>query len=252
MQLNKFRGNNKSKHLLLLSILVILCGSVLTVSTVYATDNVPNESATLMMRDRAIDAVEQPTTPFNKITGNTMVDLGEMIIETPDLSYDKTDYQPLVDYGYNNCGENATFSVDGCVCNEGYEGDAKSGCTVIPEPDSYTYGPASWQSVTTDVSGYWSDNAIVNAALSLVGSYGYWCTDVVNIALAAGGWSGSYTDGVEVGLDGMVPGDVIFYPSHYAIYVGNGMAVHGGYKGLNVILGDVVVGKQPYTAYHCQ
>lgn len=252
MQLNKFRGNNKSKHMLLFSILVIVCGSILTVSTVYATDSEPENANEITMRSRAIDAVEEPTTVFNKITGNTMIDLGELVIADPQLDYDKTDYQPLVDYGYNNCGDNATFSIDGCVCLEGYQGDAKSACSAIPDPTMMVYNETSWESVTTDVSAYWSDNAIVNAALSLVGQYGYWCTDVVDYALAAGGWSGSYTSGTEVGLEGMVPGDVIFYPGHYAIYVGDGMAVHGGYKGLNVILGSVVVGKQPYTAYHCQ
>ena len=33
------------------------------------------------------------------------------------------------------CGANATFNGTGCVCNQGYEGNASEGCTLIPTPE---------------------------------------------------------------------------------------------------------------------
>ena len=98
---------------------------------------------------------------------------------------------------------------------------------------------------------YGSGQSIVDKAMSLVGATGYDCFKVVDEALNYSGWQGSYSNGQEVTLDSLLPGDIIVYPSHYSVYVGNGQAVHGGYNGLNVILGDIVVGKQPYTAYRC-
>ena len=188
-------------------------------------------------------------------------------------TFKKEDYQPLVEAGINNCGDGTELTIDGCACAVGYEGDpySEAGCAEIPEPtpdpvilndqtettENYDNGTTqiynSYGNVTTDTGGLWTGNAIADTALSLVGSTGYWCNDVVNAGLSAIGWgAGTWTNGTQVSLSELQPGDIIVYPSHYSVYVGNGRAVHGGYSGLNVVLGDIVVGKQPYTAYRCE
>ena len=45
-----------------------------------------------------------------------------------------------------------------------------------------------------------------------------------------------------------VPGDIIVYSGHVAIYIGNGQAVHGGWLGNNTVIAGVECG-QPFIAY---
>lgn len=237
-------------------IATVLCvAGLFTVSTIYAQGPVKVDQDYSLTLAKVIE-VPETVAKFNQDAAASS--LKEKVVENiaTQLTYTREDYVPLKDSGMITCGENEEFTLEyGCVCSAGYYDDGENGCQLDVGEYLQTelkYDGSGWASVTTDASAYYGDNAVVNAALSLVGSYGYYCNEVVNYALSAIGWTGSYFSGEEVGLDGMVPGDVIVYPGHYAIYVGDGMAVHGGYNGLNVILGEVVVGKVPYTAYHCQ
>ncbi len=88
---------------------------------------------------------------------------------------------------------------------------------------------------------------IVNAAMNLVGvTNGWQCTEVATAALNNAGvaagvvWPDQYTQYGYV-TDTPVAGNLIYYnqggrgQDHIAIYIGNGMAVHGNYDGQTVI-----------------
>ncbi len=108
--------------------------------------------------------------------------------------------------------------------------------------------------------------AVVAGALAQLG----WvqdCTDLVQNALAAGGYTatrvqggydlgtgiGDYLGfGAQVSLTDLQPGDILIYGyassgAHVAIYIGDGQAVHGGYNGSTVIAG-IEIGRLPLTA----
>lgn len=85
---------------------------------------------------------------------------------------------------------------------------------------------------------------LVNAALAQVGQ-GQDCTALVERSLRAIGFgvgdlgtlAGHYTPyGQLVGSGGYAPGDILIWSGrHVAIYIGNGMAVHGGFNGSTVV-----------------
>ena len=103
--------------------------------------------------------------------------------------------------------------------------------------------------------------AIVDGALSLVGGH-MDCTMLVTLALQKGtgvyfhGWPEDYRNfpgAVETSWADAQPGDILVYrdgssydmngpghADHVAIYVGNGMAVHGGWNGGSVALAQAV------------
>ncbi len=61
----------------------------------------------------------------------------------------------------------------------------------------------------------------------------------------------------QVPLSAVQPGDVLFYDytpgfsTHVAIYIGQGMAVHGGRNGLNVVIDTIYLsGRAAPTAWH--
>ncbi|MEA5454170.1 NlpC/P60 family protein [Sinomonas sp. JGH33] len=83
------------------------------------------------------------------------------------------------------------------------------------------------------------------------------CTALVTNALAAvgiyyHGWPAGYLSlGRQVSAAEAQPGDLAYYQNggmgmaHIAVYVGNGMAVHGGWNGSNTVLYSVNVGSGP-------
>lgn len=241
---NKTCFATSSKKNFVVALIASICICLSVVTGVYAIENNDgNLNTSFQELENSKDVVRFKEANENSESSNL------------EVTFTKEDYQVLIDNGYNLCGENTEFTLDGCKCEVGYSGNGfvcNKVETTYYDNGGYTFTQSSYQSVTTDTSGYYGDSAIANAALSLVGAYGYYCYDVVTYALSQAGFSGSYLNGTQVSLSELQPGDIIVYPSHYSVYVGNGKAVHGGYSGLNVILGDVVVGKIPYTAYRCQ
>ena len=250
--MNKIRNLTKTSMVMLMVLIVVAC--VFTATTVFASNAAINQQPEIKLATTRMVEMPDVVKVFNEQVQNNRLSDEVAKTITTNITYTNQDYVQAANAGVVTCANNATFTADyGCVCDAGFSGDGKTECIENPVVQfAEGFDGSGWASVTHDTSAYWGDNSIVNAALSLVGATGYHCSDVVDYALSTIGWSGSYFDGVEVGLEGMVPGDVIVYPSHYALYVGDGKAVHGGYNGGNVILGDVVVGKIPYTAYHCQ
>lgn len=92
---------------------------------------------------------------------------------------------------------------------------------------------------------------IANAALAQVGVTQD-CTMLVTNSLAAvgiyhHGWPVSYMNLGTV-TQNPVPGDIIVYQGHVAIYIGNGMAVHGGWNGWTTAIYSVNC-TTPFIAY---
>jgi hypothetical protein len=89
-----------------------------------------------------------------------------------------------------------------------------------------------------------STQAIANAALAQVGVKQD-CTMLVTNALKAvgiyfHGWPYEYLSLGTI-TSNPVPGDIIVYEGHVAIYIGNGMAVHGGWNGTDTVVYSVNV-----------
>lgn len=99
-----------------------------------------------------------------------------------------------------------------------------------------------------DLSGY---DKIAQAALAQLGRYQD-CTMLVTNSLAAVGinFHSGPTGYLSLGpaTNNPVPGDIIVYSGHVAIYIGNGQAVHGGWLGSNTVIASVSCG-QPLIAY---
>ena len=97
--------------------------------------------------------------------------------------------------------------------------------------------PAEVQRPTGDVN-----SIIVSAAMSQIG-VNQDCTSLVSNALAAAGihyhgWPEGYAT-LGSWTNNPVPGDIIIYSGHVAIYLGNGQAVHGGWLGNQTVVASV-------------
>ena len=90
-----------------------------------------------------------------------------------------------------------------------------------------------------------SNDAIVSAAYAQLGRTQD-CTMLVTNSLAAVGinFHGWPEDYLSLGTltSNPVPGDIIVYSGHVAIYVGNGQAIHGGWLGNQTVLASVNCG----------
>ncbi|WP_281771437.1 NlpC/P60 family protein [Faecalitalea cylindroides] len=120
---------------------------------------------------------------------------------------------------------------------------------------------------TTPTNPYADLNArIAAAAQTLVGvTDGQWCTQVVQQALALAGvsdayrlWPDEYADMYGYYTNDPQPGNLIYYNNggrgvdHIAIYIGNGLAVHGNYNGRTVIESVYIPGGAPQFIQVCR
>ena len=120
---------------------------------------------------------------------------------------------------------------------------------------------------TTPTNPYADINArIAAAAQTLVGvTDGQWCTQVVQQALALAGvsdayqlWPDEYAGMYGYYTNDPQPGNLIYYNNggrgvdHIAIYIGNGLAVHGNYNGRTVIESVYIPGGAPQFIQVCR
>ena len=120
---------------------------------------------------------------------------------------------------------------------------------------------------TTPTNPYADLNArIAAAAQTLVGvTDGQWCTQVVQQALALAGvsdayqlWPDEYAGMYGYYTNDPQPGNLIYYNNggrgvdHIAIYIGNGLAVHGNYNGRTVIESLYIPGGAPQFIQVCR
>lgn len=136
---------------------------------------------------------------------------------------------------------------------------------VQPVTSSSTTNPVSI-SLPRDIPSGVGASGIVAAALAQRGIHQD-CTDLVQNSLAAAGYVsrrdaggpdlgpnlGDWARfGTQVSIDALAPGDVLVYAGspHVAIYIGNGMAVHGGvyyYGGTAVLAVTAAYGKLAFA-----
>lgn len=121
--------------------------------------------------------------------------------------------------------------------------------TPVASSNSYSYTGS-----VSNVSG--NGSSIVSSALGQIGVYQD-CTSLVSRALAASGIyyhgypAGYLSLGPTVSASQAQPGDIIYYAdggigyAHVAIYIGNGQAVHGGWRGNNTVIASAYVGSGP-------
>lgn len=120
---------------------------------------------------------------------------------------------------------------------------------------------------TTPTNPYADLNArIAAAAQTLVGvTDGQWCTQIVQQALALAGvsdayqlWPDEYAGMYGYYTNDPQPGNLIYYNNggrgvdHIAIYIGNGLAVHGNYNGRTVIESVYIPGGAPQFIQVCR
>ncbi len=137
------------------------------------------------------------------------------------------------------------------------QNNSNSGSTSKPKPSKPTYVSTGDASV---------GQAIVNAAYSYIGTPYVWggngyggidCSGLTKAAHnAVGIYSIARTSGAQAGggknvgsLANALPGDVICYPGHVAIYIGNNKVIHAPTFGQTVKVANVSMGpSQPITA----
>ena len=102
---------------------------------------------------------------------------------------------------------------------------------------------SSRSSAVSSSSGYSANgNTVLSAAYSQLG-VGQDCTSLVSNSLAAAGiyfhgWPQQYAS-LGSWTSNPVPGDIVIYDTHVAIYAGGGTAVHGGWNGGTTGVGPV-------------
>ena len=137
------------------------------------------------------------------------------------------------------------------------QNNSNSGSTSNPKPSKPTYVSTGDASV---------GQAIVNAAYSYIGTPYVWggngyggidCSGLTKAAHnAVGIYSIARTSGAQAGggknvgsLANALPGDVICYPGHVAIYIGNNTVIHAPTFGQTVKVANVSMGpSQPISA----
>lgn len=120
-----------------------------------------------------------------------------------------------------------------------------------PQAQQASSAPASSPAPTVSGQASSKSEAIANAALSQLGVTQDCTMLVTNSLRAVGinfhGWPYQYAQ-LGSWTNTPVPGDIIIYSGHVAIYVGNGQAVHGGWMGYTTVKTSVACDK-PLVGY---
>jgi cell wall-associated NlpC family hydrolase len=128
--------------------------------------------------------------------------------------------------------------------------------TTVVKPAPVAGSPALAPAPATPAVHSFSGGAVVAAALAQLG-VPQDCTALVTRSIAAvginfHGWPAGYLSlGHTVPASEALPGDLAYYANggtglaHIAVYVGNGMAVHGGWNGGTTALASVNIGSGP-------
>ena len=95
-------------------------------------------------------------------------------------------------------------------------------------------------------------STIASAALAQLGRYQDCTMLVTNSLRAVGinfhGWPYEYLSlGTIVPYSQAMPGDIVVYSGHVAIYIGNGMCVHGGFYGTQTVIYSIHVPNGAFT-----
>lgn len=126
----------------------------------------------------------------------------------------------------------------------------KLGSYTVVASASDASGNKTTKEITVNVEENFYDK-IANAALAQLGNYQD-CTMLVTNSLKAVGinFHGSPAAYLSLGevTNDPVPGDIIVYSGHVAIYIGNGQAVHGGWLGNQTVVSTVEC-TNPFIAY---
>lgn len=180
----------------------------------------------------------------------TTYESGQYRIEVVGLDMEQTGDQNVTMY-LTNKNAKASDQDKIVLSNEALQANnestivaADSGITIKHETVVNVEGIENELEESTEATQVSADKSaqIAAAALAQVGAYQD-CTMLVTNSLAAvginfHGWPEEYLALGEV-TDQPVPGDIIVYSGHVAIYIGDGQAVHGGWLGSSTVVSTV-------------
>lgn len=127
-------------------------------------------------------------------------------------------------------------------------GNTSTASLIVRVKETYEYSSSSSSSSSSysfsSAASYSGGSTIAASALSQVG-WNQDCTMLVTNALKSvgiyfHGWPSEYYSlGTIVSASEAEPGDICIYSGHVAIYIGNGLAVHGGWNSYTTVVYSV-------------
>ncbi len=188
-------------------------------------------SSKVLLANNGSSVVETQTIDIQDTTAPTLNITSTNIETTEGTSVDLSSYVT------------ATDNKDGDVTVSFSEIDySNEGTYTVTATAVDAAGNSTSQDLTVTISKDTYYQTIADAALAQVG-VNQDCTMLVTNSLAAvgidfHGWPEDYLSLGEL-TDTPVPGDIIVYSGHVAIYIGDGQAVHGGYNGYTTVVSSV-------------